>query len=159
MGQQPNVQIGGGEVPRLTPEPDPPRRWRPTRPGVITAPEQMPRGGTFGTPGPDTGYALKLIRSSDVELTPSQEQVVAALMAARSSYRGRAPVPEDFEVALIVAGLVEGLPPAIVERGERWAAETSHEPSPGRRAVREAGTDLFEFNSDEVRRRLRLLRY
>lgn len=157
MGQQPNVQIGGADLPRPTPEPGPARRWRPTRPGVITSPNQMPWGGAFGTPGPDTGYALLLIRSSGVELTSGQEKVIAALMAARSSHKGRAPVREDLDVSLVVAGIGDGLPPAIVERGQRWAAAAAHEVSAGRRAVTEAGTDLFEFTADEVRRRLRLL--
>ncbi|MGH8923950.1 MAG: hypothetical protein ACRDWA_04800 [Acidimicrobiia bacterium] len=159
MGQQPNIEIGGAELPRPTPEPGPARRWRPTRPGVITSPAQMPKGGAFGTPGPDTGYAFRLIRSSGVDLTTSQEKVIAALMAARSSHKGRAPVPEDFDVSLVLAGIGEGLPLAIVERGEQWAAATAHEVSAGRRAVTEAGTDLFEFTADEVRRRLRLLGY
>ncbi|HKZ21471.1 MAG TPA: hypothetical protein VJQ57_15355 [Acidimicrobiia bacterium] len=159
MGQQPNVEIGSAEAPRPTPEPGPARRWRPTRPGVITSPTQVPRGGAFGTPGPDTGYALRLIRSSGLDLTTNQEKVIAALMAARSSHKGRAPVREDLDVALVLSGIGEGLPTAIVERGERWAAATAHEVSAGRRAVAEAGTDLFEFTADEVRRRLRLLGY
>jgi hypothetical protein len=127
------------------------------RPGVIAAPAQMPRGGAFGTPGPDTGYALVLIRAANVALTTNQEKVIAALMAARSSHKGRAPVGEDLEVALVLAGIGEGLPQAIVERGERWSAATAHEVSAGRLAVAEAGSDLFEFTADEVRRRLRLL--
>jgi hypothetical protein len=159
MGQQPNVQIGGADLPRPAPEPGPARRWRPTRPGVITSPTQMPWGGAFGTPGPDTGYALLLIRSSGLELTSGQEKLIAALMAARSSHKGRAPVREDLDVALVVAGIGEGLPPAIVERGQRWAVAATQEVSAGRRAVTEAGTDLFEFTADEVRRRLRLLGY
>ncbi|HEX5723113.1 MAG TPA: hypothetical protein VFZ06_10250 [Acidimicrobiia bacterium] len=159
MGQQPNVEIGGAEAPRSVPEPGPARRWRPTRPGVITSPTQVPRGGAFGTPGPDTGYALRIIRSSPLELTTSQEKVIAALMAARSSHKGRAPVREDLDVALVLAGIGDGLPTAIVERGEQWAAATAHEVSAGRRAVADAGTDLFEFTADEVRRRLRLLGY
>jgi hypothetical protein len=119
----------------------------------------MPWGGAFGTPGPDTGYALLLIRSSGLELTSGQEKLIAALMAARSSHKGRAPVREDLDVALVVAGIGEGLPPAIVERGQRWAVAATQEVSAGRRAVTEAGTDLFEFTADEVRRRLRLLGY
>jgi hypothetical protein len=66
-------------------------------------------------------------------------------------------VREDLDVSLVVAGIGDGLPSTIGERGQRWAAAAAHEVSAGRRAVTEAGTDLFEFTADEVRRRLRLL--
>ncbi len=157
MGHQPNVEIPLSNQPRLVPEPGPPRRWRPTRPGVITAPDQVPKGGNFGRPGPDTGYALSLIRQSDVQLSPSQEQVVAALMGARTSLLGRAPTASDLAVALVLSGIGDGLPALVVERGVEWADATAHEPSPGQVAVDEVEPDLLTLSPDEVRRRLRIV--
>lgn len=157
MGQQPNVEIPRSDRPREVPEPDPPRRWRPTRAGVITAPDQVPKGRNFGRPGPDTGYALKLIRGSDVALTSGQEKVVAALMGARSSLLGRAPTAADLAASLVIAGIGEGLPEHIVERGGKWAAATAHEGSPGQMAVGEAEDDLLVLSTDQVRRRLRII--
>ena len=157
MGQQPNVEIPLSDQPRLVPEPDPPRRWRPTRPGVITAPDQVPKGGSFGRPGPDTGYALRLIRASGIDLSAAQEQVVAALMGARTSILGRAPTSGDLAVALVVAGIGDGLPAHVVERGAAWADATAHEASPGQVAVGAVDPDLLILTPDEVRRRLRLI--
>jgi hypothetical protein len=158
MGQQPNVDIDSSDLPRPTPDTDPPRRWRPTRPGVIVSPDQMPWGGAFGTPGPDTGWALKLVRAADLpERSDGLESVLAALMAARASHFGRAPVPEDLEVAKILAGFGEGLPADFVERRERWIGATAHEPSPGRAAVADIQPDLLELKPDQIKRRLRII--
>ena len=156
MGQQPNVEIDPSDLPRPIPDTDPPRRWRPTRPGVIVSPDQMPWGGAFGTPGPDMGWALKLVRSADLpDRTDGLESVLAALMAARASLFGRAPVPEDLEVAKILAGLAEGLPAEFSEKRERWVESTAHEPSPGRTAVSEIERDLLMLKPDQLLRRLR----
>jgi len=153
MGQQPNVEIDPSDLPRPTAEPDPPNRWRPTRPGVIVAPQQMPWGGAFGTPGPDAGYALKLVRSADLpDRTAGLESVLAAIMAARASMFGRAPVPEDLEVAKILAGFGEGLPADFLERRGRWVEATAHEPSPGRLAVSEVDLELLRLKPDQIRR-------
>jgi hypothetical protein len=158
MGQQPNVDINLSDLPRPIPDTDPPRRWRPTRPGVIVSPDQMPWGGAFGTPGPDTGWALKLVRAADLpERTDGLELVLAALMAARASHFGRAPMPEDLEVAKTLAGFGEGLPADFVERRERWIQATAHEPSPGRTAVSEILPDLLELKPDQIKRRLRII--
>ena len=158
MGQQPNVDVDSSDLPRPTPDTDPPRRWRPTRPGVIVSPDQMPWGGAFGTPGPDTGWALRLVRLAELpERSDGLESVLAALMSARASHFGRAPVPEDLEVALILAGFGEGLPAEFVERRERWIEATAHEPSPGRAAVADIPPDLLELKPDWIKRRLRIV--
>ena len=158
MGQQPNIDINSSDLPRPTPEPGPARRWRPTRPGVIVSPDQMPRGGAFGTPGPDMGWALKLVRAADLpDRSDGLESVLAALMAARASHFGRAPVPEDLEIARILAGFGEGLPAEFVERRGRWVEATAHEPSPGRTAVAEIDVDLLELKPDQLKRRLRII--
>ena len=153
MGQQPNVEIDPSDLPRPIAEPDPPKRWRPTRPGVIVAPQQMPWGGAFGTPGPDAGYALKLVRSADLpDRTAGLESVLAAIMAARASLFGRAPVPEDLEVAKILVGFGEGLPADFLERRGRWVEATAHEPSPGRMAVSEIDLELLRLKPGQIRR-------
>ncbi|HSL27322.1 MAG TPA: hypothetical protein VLA54_13675 [Acidimicrobiia bacterium] len=156
MGQQPNVEITRADLPREVLEPGPPHRWRPTRPGVITAPEQMRWGGAFGTPGPDTGFALRIIRESDLpDRSEGLEAVLAALMGARASLFGRAPTAEDLAVALVVAGYGEGLPPELARRRERWVDATAREASPGRTAAAEVDRDLLMSKPDQVMRRLR----
>lgn len=125
---------------------------------MITSPQQMKWGGAFGTPGPDTGYALKIVREADLaERSDALEKVLAALMGARASILGRAPIPEDLEVALIVSGLAANSSATLVERGRRWMEATAHEQSPGRSAVASIDPDLLRHKPDDVRRRLRMV--
>jgi hypothetical protein len=104
VGQQPNIPITLADLPRATPKPAAARRWRPDRPGDLVAPEQVPWGGAFGTPGPDTGYALRLLRQRGVDVAPGlRDDVAAAVMAivsARTSALGRAPVGPDIDFAV-----------------------------------------------------------
>ena len=109
MGQQQNIPITLADLPGATAKPAAPRPWRPDRPGDITSPQQMPWGGAFGTPGPDTGYALRLIRRRGLELEPGirrdVEAAILAIASARASALGRAPVPDDIDVAMDLLGL------------------------------------------------------
>jgi hypothetical protein len=159
MGQQPNVEITPADLPRETPEPGPPRRWRPgMRPGIITSPEQMRWGGAFGTPGPDTGFALRIIRAAELsDSSPALEEVLAALMAARASIFGRAPVVEDLEVAKVIVGIGYNLSSELAERRDRWVTATAHEASPGKMAVAEVDSNLLRHKPEAVAKRLGLL--
>lgn len=110
MGQQPNIQLHLEDLPRPEAHPGPARRWSAGRPGDLAAPEQVPWGGAFGTPGPDTGYALRLLAdrapaAAGGEGRAEVVRLVAALMAARASLLGRAPVIGDAEVAEMILGL------------------------------------------------------
>jgi hypothetical protein len=109
VGQQQNIPITLADLPGATAKPAAPRPWRPDRPGDITSPQQMPWGGAFGTPGPDTGYALRLIRRRGLELEPGirrdVEAAILAIASARASALGRAPVPDDIDVAMDLLGL------------------------------------------------------
>jgi hypothetical protein len=152
VAQQPNIEIEPADLPRPTPEPEAARRWTPRmRPGMITSPDQVPHGAGFGTPGPDTGYAIRLLRQLEGDLDPNLEAVLVALMAARASRHGRAPIREDLEVAKLVAGLGEGLPPALAERRARWLAAVPHERSRGRAAVADVDPGLLAKKPGDVR--------
>lgn len=119
MGQQPNIELEPGDAPRPTSQPGPPNGWKPGRAGEIEHPDDQPWGETFGRPGPDTGWALRLVRRAQFdrsERASDTEAVAATVVAARASLFGRAPVPADVEVALILLGLrSEGLPAHTVE--------------------------------------------
>ena len=120
MGQQPNIELEQRNLPRPTAHPAPARRWRPERPGEVTSPDDMPWGGAFGTIGPDAGYVLRLIRTTDLVLADGEnrhnaEAAIAAVATARSSRFGRAPVREDVELAAVVLGYDTGeLPDELV---------------------------------------------
>ena len=64
-------------------------------------------------------------------------------MSARAAHFGRAPVPEDLQVALTLTGYGHTRSEALDERRQRWVVAAAHEKSPGRAAVAEVGDDLF----------------
>jgi len=64
----------------------------------------MPWGGSFGTPGPDIGFAIRIARTRGIpgpdEHRADVEAAIVAVMAARASAVGRAPTNPDFDVAI-----------------------------------------------------------
>lgn len=117
MGQQPNVPVSIENLPRATGHPGAPQRWSPDRPGDIRTPEDVPHGGAFGNPGPNTGYALRLLRGRSLPggdgLRHDVEAAVAAVMAARSSALGRAPVAADIDAAITLLELDDTSAPPL----------------------------------------------
>jgi hypothetical protein len=82
---------------------------------------------------------------------PRLAGVVEGLMMARAARAGRAPVPEDIEVALILCGYGFEAPAEIVERRERWLSAVPHESRPGSTAVADVDPDLIVNKPDKVR--------
>ena len=150
MGQQPNVELRRSDLPRPVPEPGPPARWRPRRPGEIVSPEQAVTGGSFGRPGPDAGYALRLIELLH-PLDGDLAEVAATIMSARASAFGRAPVAEDLDVARVFLGLVDGAPERIVSRARTWLEAAAHERVKGQRALAEIDTVLLVAKPEQIR--------
>ena len=155
MAQEPNVQLEIEDLPRPTPKPAPARRWRPERPGEITSPDDMPWGGAFGTPGPDAGYALAILARRDLDLLPGEdrhdvEAALAALMAARASRFGRAPVVGDAVVAEAVLGFGTDDP----SWRRRWTANAAHDTDLQRRLVAAVDPDVWLVAPEEARGRV-----
>ena len=117
MAQQPNIELPRGDLPRAELGPRA-TLWRQDRPGEITTPDQARWGGAFGRPGPDTGWALKLVASADFDRGDRPavlEKIVANVAGARAAKAGRGPTAEDVEVALMLLGFrTEGLSPEVV---------------------------------------------
>lgn len=151
MAQQPNIQMPARVADSASPRPSDP--WDPgSRPGVITNPADVPSGGPFGSPGPDPGWVLGLVRRIDIpDRTPALESVIAALAAARAADLGRAAVPEDVRVAMLLCGFGENLPNGLVERRERWMAAVPHERYKGQTAVAEVDRGLLVLSADRIR--------
>jgi hypothetical protein len=109
VGQQPNIDLQMANLPRPTDPTAEPRRWAPGRVGEVRGPDDVPRGGRFGTPGPDAGYALTLLAEREIATAPGERRrdamaAIAAVMSARASALGRAPVAGDAEVAEVILG-------------------------------------------------------
>lgn len=142
MPRQPNIDPPVQDLPRAVLKPAAPTRWSPERPGMITSPDQVSPGGLFGRPGPDTGWAFRIIRQAGLSSEESRAApVLATLMGARASLLGRAPVPEDLEVARVLMGFEEGASDRILERRRRWLKDSRHEPVPGAGAADEVGAE------------------
>ncbi|MDX1690484.1 MAG: hypothetical protein R3290_05630 [Acidimicrobiia bacterium] len=157
MGQQPNIELGLADLPRPTPHPGAPRRWKPKRPGELGGPDEVPWGGAFGTIGPDTGYALKLLAQRDIPVGPDEnhhnvEVALATLMGARASHYGRAPVIEDAEVAEVLLGLGRG-DAATDERRRTMTANIGHDRAKRRALVAAVDRDDLAADPADLRRR------
>ena len=152
MTRQPNIDPPVQDLPRSVLTPAAPARWSPERPGMITAPDQVSPGGLFGRPGPDTGWAFRIIRQAGLPAEQNQaEPVLVTLMSARASLFGRAPIPEDLEVARVLLGFEDGAPSAVVERRERWLKQARHESVPGAAAAEEVGSETLAMAPGSLR--------
>jgi hypothetical protein len=155
VGQQPNVPISAGDLPRRTPKPGAPRRWSPDRPGDMPGPAEVPWGGAFGTPGPDAGYALRLVRGRDLptvdgETRPDLEAAVVAVAIARASRLGRAPVTADVEAAEAALGV--GAEDASWRVA--WTGGMAHSHHAAQRLVAATDIDALLGDPDVVRDRV-----
>jgi hypothetical protein len=88
----------------------PSREWRADRPGDLVDGAQ-PVGALFGSPGPNVGFALRLVHRASVDfvLAPTEhradaEAVVAAVAMKRASSFGRAPIRADVDRAAALLG-------------------------------------------------------
>ncbi|HSL57186.1 MAG TPA: hypothetical protein VK866_05035 [Acidimicrobiales bacterium] len=113
----------------------PPRRpasWTADRPADVVD-DGQPSGDRFGSPGPDLGYALRLVHQFDDRLVLAEGEhradVVAgcvALAMKRSSIFGRAPVIHDLTVAFTIWGFLDEAPAELVELRRPLFAEVAH---------------------------------
>lgn len=144
MAQQPNVEITDAEKPRTTLEPGPAVKWRFDKPGMAVGPDAEPGGGYYGSTGPDPGWGLKLIGNTSL---PSDDEhlreVVIGLTLARAAVFGRAPVPEDIDVALALCGYGFEAPEQVIEQRDHWVEAAAHDRRPGATAVAEVDRDLL----------------
>ena len=103
----------------------PPRRdraWVGGRPGDLEG-EGQPDGTHLGVPGPDQGYAYKLVCEFAGKVFTAEgehdDDVVAGVIAVatkRASLFGRAPVIHDLTVAFTLWGFLDEKPPAELVR-------------------------------------------
>lgn len=151
MAQQPNVEITEAEAPRRVPQPGPAVKWRADKPGMPEGPTEVRGGGYYGTTGPDPGWGLRLLNQASL---PSDDQhfreVVAGLMLARAAALGRAPIPEDIEVALTLCGYGFNAPQEVYDRRDRWIEAAAHDRRPGATAVAEVDRTVLTMGRNDV---------
>ncbi len=110
-----------------------PGSWTTSRPAELVVPS-VARGRSIGTPGPDAGFALRLARRFEHELTlgegESEHDVVlgVALVAAkRAALFGRAPSIYDVRFALDLWGFLTDAPPELRETRRALFSSISHD--------------------------------
>lgn len=107
-----------------------PESWVTDRPAEIG---MQPRGDRLGSPGPDLGYALKLVPGFHDRLVLTEGEdphdVVGGCVAVamkRASLLGRAPVVHDLTVAFTVWGFLDRAPDDLVGLRRRMFEGIGH---------------------------------
>jgi len=156
MAQQPKIDLETAHHLRPDSVTGPERPWYPNRPGELTG-TGMPWGGAFGTPGPDAGYALKLVVGRELVLADHEHRAdanaaVGAVAAARASLDGRGPTKEDIDAAIIILGY-----DTESDFGAARAAAiggSAHHPLRIRGLIAGIPKDVYEATPDELRERV-----
>jgi len=138
----------------------PNRRWTASRPADLRGAQPLGRG--LGNPGPDQGYAYRLTRLFDDQLTSAsgehKEDVIAGAVAVamrRAALFGRAPVRHDLELAFGLFGFLDDdAPAAVVEWRKRAFRGAGHDYWEQRAIVDQIPDSTLRLKPDEVRRRL-----
>ena len=159
MGQQPNIDLEMADLPRPEHRPHAPRSWSAERPAELVSPSDVPWGGRFGTPGPDTGYALSLLAEREISTAGGESRgdavaAISALMAARASHFGRAPVITDAVVAELMLGYHPDAPSGMAAARVAAITGLAHHPERARALLAGIDTDVLAAPVDEVRRRV-----
>lgn len=115
----------------------PPRRpesWAVDRPGDFADTDRQPAGDRLGNQGPDQGYALKLARLVEPELSlvdgEHARDALAGIVAVglkRASLLGRAPVIHDLRIGATLFGYLDPTAdPALVRLRKGLFEEVGH---------------------------------
>jgi hypothetical protein len=135
MAVDPYVPVAPEDAPRQSVPIPPAHGWRATRPGDIDPAVGVGcQGLLFGTPGPDSGYALALAQRFRERITVvspetigDAEAVAAGLAMRRAALFGRAPVICDLEVAFTLFGWLGDPPQELVDWRRFAVAGVEHD--------------------------------
>jgi hypothetical protein len=126
----------------------PARSWRVGRPGDEVSVGQ-PEGPLFGNPGPNVGYAVKLVHQlmHDVALAPGEhahdvDAIVAGIAMKRAASFGRAPMMDDVRIAAELLGYTDSVASDFVT----WRVTAVHDAGhayPVRRAVVDGVDEVY----------------
>jgi len=136
-----------------------PGPWTTSRPAELVGPT-MPRGAGIGTPGPDSGFALRLAQRFEDELKLGEGESahdvllgVALVGSKRAALFGRAPCIHDVRFALNLWCILDEVP-ADVQAARRAAfSSLSHDYVAQRALVDAVPEETLRLSPDEVRAR------
>lgn len=159
MATKPFVPESRDSTYREAPLP-PAQSWFGTRPGEVWS---DPDAVHFGSVGPDSGFAGRLVHLFDKRLVTrrlSREDAVGAgtaMAARRAALSGRAPIAEDLEVAFLLAGLLEGTPgdwSLVDSKVEAALRGSAAEPATAEEVAAELPEDWIRSKPRDIRDRL-----
>lgn len=134
-----------------------PGSWTTSRPAELVVPE-APRGRGLGTPGPDSGFALRLAKRFEHDLKLSEGESehdvvlgVALLASKRSALFGRAPSVYDVRFALNVWGFLDEVPPELQATRREAFSAISHDYVAQRALIDSVPDEVLRLSPDEAR--------
>jgi hypothetical protein len=132
--------------------------WLAARPAELRA--VQPVGPQLGRPGPDQGYALRLVRQFEDKLVvPGPEHAADAIAGcvgvamARSALFGRAPVVHDLDIAFRVWGYLGQAPDELVAFRRPLFESAAHHYNDVRAIVDQVPEATLRLAHGEVARR------
>jgi hypothetical protein len=134
-----------------------PGSWTTSRPAELTVPEH-PRGRGMGTPGPDSGFALRLAHRFEHELKldvgETEHDValgVALIASKRAALFGRAPSVYDVRVALNLWGFLDDAPAKLKATRRTAFSSISHDYVAQRSLVDSIDEDTLRLTPEDAR--------
>ncbi len=133
-----------------------PRIWTASRPGDPVRPAMYGRG--YGHPGPDQGFAMRLIQRfhdrlvlGELEREEDALAVGVALAMRRAGEMGRAPVLRDCEHALVLLGYLPVAPAGMAAWRAPLVAGAAHDAWRRQRVVDLVRPEALRLGLDELR--------
>lgn len=134
-----------------------PGTWTASRPADVVGPARA-RGRAMGTPGPDSGFAVRLARRFEHELKltegESEHDVlcgVALVAAKRAALFGRAPSVYDVKLALNLWGFLDAAPAEAVAFRRAAFSSVSHDYVAQRQLVDSIPDEDLRLSPEEAR--------
>jgi hypothetical protein len=133
-----------------------PGSWTTSRPAELVTPS-VARGRSVGTPGPDSGFALRLARRFERELQlgegESEHDVllgVALVAAKRAALFGRGPSIYDIRLALGLWGFLGDAPPELRATRRALFSSISHDYVAQRRLVDSVPEEVLRLSPEDA---------
>jgi hypothetical protein len=136
-----------------------PGPWTTSRPAELAGPH-VRRGRSVGTPGPDSGFALRLAGRFEPELKLGEGESahdvvtgVALVAAKRAALFGRAPSIYDVQFALNLWSLLQDTPAELMAARRAAFSAVSHDYVAQRQLVDSIPEEVLRLPPDEARGR------
>ena len=133
-----------------------PGSWTTSRPAELVVPA-VPRGRGVGTPGPDSGFALRLANrfAHDLKLVEGESEHdvllgVALVASKRAALFGRAPCVYDVRFALNLWGFLDQVPGEVLAERRAAFSSIAHDYVAQRRLVDAVPEETLRLSPEEA---------